>query len=88
MAKRNNATKTPAQIQAAQEEKRKKLGVLASKRVGRAISAIRLVGNLGAYKPTVAQMNAISAAITEAHKNAVARLQGSSQAAAGFTLPE
>lgn len=87
MAKQRNTTKTPAQIQAAQEDKKVKLSSLASKRVGRAVSAIRLVGNLGAYKPTITQVKAISEAITEAHRNAVARLQGS-QSAAGFTLPE
>ena len=86
MVKSNNTTS--AQVQSASEEKRKKLSLLASKRVSRAVTSIRLVGNLGAYKPTLPQIQAISNAISEAHKNAVARLQGSSQAAAGFTLPE
>lgn len=62
---------------------------LAPARVGRAVTAIRLVGNLGAYNPTPAQSQAIAAKLGDALKQAVAQFQaGGKKTEESFTLPD
>lgn len=61
------------------ETKPQKLQRLGEKRVAQALSKIRLIGNLAAYKPTDAQVDNIMTALGESCARLEARLRGTRQ---------
>jgi hypothetical protein len=68
------------------ETREEKLLKLANKRVPKALNAIRLIGNLAAYKPTEADVTAIEQALGEAVADVLNRLQGGVKVSTAFTL--
>jgi len=59
---------------------------LANKRVPRALKALDVVGNLGAYKPSEEQMKAIMEALDARLRDVQKRLEGKGKKAATFSL--
>jgi ribosomal protein L32 len=69
------------------ESKQASLKRLAEKRVPKAVHAIQVCGNLGAYKPTEAQANAILAVLVSAVNACKAALTRSGGKGEQFSLP-
>lgn len=81
------ATKKKATAPASTNETpAQKLARLANARVGKALKALDLVGNLGAYKPTEEQVKAIVQALDARLSEVEGRLKGSKTKATGFSL--
>jgi uncharacterized protein (UPF0264 family) len=69
-------------------DKHEKLSYLANKRVPIAIKRIKLCGNLAAYKPTTAQVDAIVGALVQALDDAKDRLYRTKREKQAFLLPQ
>jgi hypothetical protein len=83
---RKKATPSPDGAEKPVETKEQKMLRLGNKRVTRALSAIRLIGNLAAYKPTEAQVTAIEEALGTSCLAVVQRLNGTRKEAYTFTF--
>lgn len=68
------------------ESKADKMVRLGNKRVSNTLAKIRLIGNLAAYKPSDAQIDAIMAALGESCAFVEARLRGGRKESYTFTL--
>jgi len=79
-------TTATASVSTSKETKEQALVRLATNRVGKALKALDIVGNLGAYKPTEAQVKSIIVALDNRLSEVEGRLKGSKTEAAGFTL--
>lgn len=72
----------------AEESDAQKLNRLASKRVSNLLNSIKGIGNLGRYKPTAKQRDAVFAAIDAELKKANGRWSGqAAEVSGGFKLP-
>ena len=69
------------------ESKQAVLKRLAEKRIPKAVHAIQVCGNLGAYRPSEAQMNAILNVLVSAVNSCKASLSRSTGKGEQFSLP-
>ena len=76
----------PADAPEAVETKEDKMVRLGTARVTRACNAIRLIGNLAAYKPTEAQIALIEETLGQSCSSVVMRLRGTRKDSFTFTL--
>lgn len=87
MARTKRSTKPVTDnVETMPESKDQKLIRLSAKRVNKAINDVRLIGNLSAYKPNDAQIDAIMQALGESCAAAEARMRGSKRDVNKFSL--
>lgn len=84
--RRKKATPVTDISESTPESRQDKLVRLATARVTKAVNSIRLVGNLGAYRPTDKQVDEIMEALGEACSRIEGRLRGSKIDSAPFTI--
>lgn len=86
MATKKRAAEAATTTSASAGTRQEALVRLASKRVGKALKALDLVGNLAAYKPTEAQVKSIMTALDARLQELDGRFKGTTKQAAGFKL--
>lgn len=88
MATKTQTKSKPATTQPVKaiETREEKLSRLAQKRVTIALTKIRLIGNLAAYKPTTEQVNKIIETLATACQAIDARLRAAAPTEGQFTL--
>lgn len=86
----NQGTKSTSDLKAKKEaraaERQEAFKRLAIKRVNKAIKALTMVGNLGAYKPSIAQLKAVEDALATAHNDTMKRLKNTVETVGSFSL--
>lgn len=88
MKAKTTTKKAPAttEAEAPTETRDQKLARLAAKRMNAALTKIRLIGNLAAYKPTTVQVDKIAETLATAVQAIDARLRASAPSEEGFIL--
>lgn len=83
---KKKSPKSPTEVPTVKESREEKLTRLAAKRMHAAVTKIRLIGNLAAYKPTEAQINKLMEHLGESCARVDARLRASAPIEESFTL--
>jgi two-component sensor histidine kinase len=86
MAARKRKPAVIEEVEVTKETREDRLIRLAHARVKKAMNAIRLIGNLSAYKPTDEQVDAIMEALGDSCARIDARLRGTKKDVVPFTL--